>query len=144
MVCQIDIASVHDVILNTHNYGAFYEHFDAQKAAQMTEKLDFTFTPKNSSWLNMIEIEQFMFQKVEANPEDALELRFSDPDDESKRLLAQITNPIMTYKLPVHQQSNEFGFAVLYSSSSLVAPGVKCVLPGSSYLAYPATSKQAG
>ena len=70
----------------------------------MTEKLDFTFTPKNSSWLNMIEIEQFMFQKVEANPEDALELRFSDPDDESKRLLAQITNPIMTYERPVHQQ----------------------------------------
>jgi len=43
--------------LNTHSYGAFYEYFDAQKAAQMTEKLDFIFTPKNSSWLNMIEIE---------------------------------------------------------------------------------------
>ena len=43
--------------LNTHHYSAFYEYFDAQTAAQMTEKLAFIFTPKNSSWLNMIEIE---------------------------------------------------------------------------------------
>ena len=43
--------------LNTHHYSAFYEYFDAQTAAQMTEKLEFIFTPKNSSWLNMIEIE---------------------------------------------------------------------------------------
>lgn len=43
--------------LNTHDSGAFYEEFDAQTAAWMTQKLDFVFTPKNSSWLNMIEIE---------------------------------------------------------------------------------------
>lgn len=43
--------------LNTHGYGAFYEEFDAQTAEWMTEKIDFIFTPKNSSWLNMIEIE---------------------------------------------------------------------------------------
>lgn len=43
--------------LNTHGKAAFYEEFDAQTAAWMAEKLDFIFTPKNSSWLNMIEIE---------------------------------------------------------------------------------------
>jgi len=43
--------------LNTHGYSAFYETFDAQTAAQLTEKIEFVFTPKCSSWLNMIEIE---------------------------------------------------------------------------------------
>jgi len=43
--------------LNTHTYGAFYEEFDAQTAAWLTEKIDFVYTPKSSSWLNMIEIE---------------------------------------------------------------------------------------
>jgi hypothetical protein len=43
--------------LNTHGYHSFYEIFDAQTAAQMTQKIEFIFTPKNASWLNMIEIE---------------------------------------------------------------------------------------
>jgi len=43
--------------LNTHGYSAFYEVFDAETAAQLTDKIEFIFTPKNSSWLNMIEIE---------------------------------------------------------------------------------------
>ena len=43
--------------LNTHGYSAFYETFDAQRAAELTQKIEFIFTPKNASWLNMIEIE---------------------------------------------------------------------------------------
>ena len=43
--------------LNTHGYHSFYEHFDAETAAQLTQKIEFVFTPKNASWLNMIEIE---------------------------------------------------------------------------------------
>ncbi|MEO1712254.1 MAG: IS630 family transposase, partial [Bacteroidota bacterium] len=43
--------------LNTHGYHSFYEVFDAQTAAQLTQKVEFIFTPKHSSWLNMIEIE---------------------------------------------------------------------------------------
>jgi len=43
--------------LNTHGYSSFYEQFDAQTAAELTQKIEFIFTPKNSSWLNMIEIE---------------------------------------------------------------------------------------
>lgn len=43
--------------LNTHDCSAFYEHFEARTAARMAEKLEFIFTPKNSSWLNMVEIE---------------------------------------------------------------------------------------
>ncbi len=43
--------------LNTHGYSAFYEQFDAEEAAKLTEKIEFVFTPKSASWLNMIEIE---------------------------------------------------------------------------------------
>lgn len=43
--------------LNTHGYSAFYQEFDAETAASLTKKIEFTFTPKSSSWLNMIEIE---------------------------------------------------------------------------------------
>jgi len=43
--------------LNTHEYSAFYEEFDAQKAGDLMDKIKFVKTPKNSSWLNMIEIE---------------------------------------------------------------------------------------
>lgn len=43
--------------LNTHGHSAFYEEFDAETAAWLTDKIDFVFTPKSASWLNMIEIE---------------------------------------------------------------------------------------
>ena len=43
--------------LNTHDSSAFYESFDAETAAYLTEKIEFVFTPKSASWLNIIEIE---------------------------------------------------------------------------------------
>jgi len=43
--------------LNTHDASAFYEFYDAETAAWLTEKIDFVFTPKCASWLNIIEIE---------------------------------------------------------------------------------------
>jgi hypothetical protein len=43
--------------LNTHTKGAFYKAFPPQEARELTKKLDFHFTPKHGSWLNMAEIE---------------------------------------------------------------------------------------
>jgi transposase len=43
--------------LNTHDFSAFYEAFDAEKAEALTKRFEFVFTPKSASWLNMIEIE---------------------------------------------------------------------------------------
>jgi len=43
--------------LNTHNISSFYETFDAQEAARLTDIFEFVYTPKSASWLNMIEIE---------------------------------------------------------------------------------------
>jgi len=43
--------------LNTHSYGSFYEHLPAQRAHHLKHQLEFHFTPKHGSWLNMAEIE---------------------------------------------------------------------------------------
>jgi len=43
--------------LNTHTYGAFYEHLSADQAHALMTKIAFHFTPKHASWLNMAELE---------------------------------------------------------------------------------------
>ncbi len=43
--------------LNTHTMGAFYEAFDAVTARQLVQQIEFHYTPKHASWLNMAEIE---------------------------------------------------------------------------------------
>lgn len=43
--------------LNTHDFSAFYQIFDAQTAAELVDRFEFVYTPKCASWLNMIEIE---------------------------------------------------------------------------------------
>ena len=42
---------------STHTYDAFYEHLPVERARQLRHQLDFHFTPKHGSWLNMAEIE---------------------------------------------------------------------------------------
>lgn len=43
--------------LNTHTPASFYETFSAEEARELTRKLEFHYTPKHSSWLNMAEVE---------------------------------------------------------------------------------------
>lgn len=43
--------------LNTHTPGAFYEAFDATTARSLLERLEFHYTPKHGSWLNVAESE---------------------------------------------------------------------------------------
>lgn len=43
--------------LNTHTQGAFYEAFDPERARQLVRKIDFCYTPKHGSWLNIAENE---------------------------------------------------------------------------------------
>ncbi len=43
--------------LNTHSKGSFYEHLCLQRAAELNALIDFVYTPKHGSWLNMAEIE---------------------------------------------------------------------------------------
>jgi len=43
--------------LNTHTPAALYQTFPAEEARRLTRKLEFHYTPKHGSWLNMAEIE---------------------------------------------------------------------------------------
>jgi transposase len=43
--------------LSTHTPGALYEAFSAEEAHRLLRRLEFHFTPKHASWLNMAEIE---------------------------------------------------------------------------------------
>ena len=43
--------------LNTHTPAALYEAFAPQEAWRLLQKLEFHYTPKHASWLNMAEIE---------------------------------------------------------------------------------------
>lgn len=65
--CMRDLVDVHypdaSVIrvvmdnLSTHAAKNLYEAFDPQEARRILRKLEFHFTPKHASWLNMVEIE---------------------------------------------------------------------------------------
>jgi hypothetical protein len=43
--------------LATHTYSAFYETFGAEEGHRLKNKMEFYYTPKHASWLNMVEIE---------------------------------------------------------------------------------------
>jgi hypothetical protein len=43
--------------LNTHTKGAFYEAFDPERARHYVRRIQFCYTPKHGSWLNVAECE---------------------------------------------------------------------------------------
>jgi len=43
--------------LSTHSAGALYDAFPAPEAHRVLKRLEFHYTPKHASWLNMVEIE---------------------------------------------------------------------------------------
>jgi recombinational DNA repair ATPase RecF len=43
--------------LNTHTKGSFYENLSTQRAGELNRLMEFQYTPKHASWLNMAEIE---------------------------------------------------------------------------------------
>jgi hypothetical protein len=49
--------------LNTHGPGSLYEAFEPGFSRRLVEKLEFHYTPKHGSWLNMAEIELSIMQR---------------------------------------------------------------------------------
>jgi len=49
--------------LNTHKSAALYETFPPAEALRILQKLDFHYTPKHGSWLNMAEIELSVYSR---------------------------------------------------------------------------------
>jgi len=63
--------------LNTHTPAALYEAFEPAEAKRILDRLEFHYTPKHGSWLNMVEIELGILS------EQCLDDRI--PDDETLR-----------------------------------------------------------
>jgi transposase len=65
--CMRDLVDIHypqaDLVrvvmdnLSTHTAGALYEAFPAPQAHRILRRLEFHYTPRHASWLNMVEIE---------------------------------------------------------------------------------------
>jgi hypothetical protein len=43
--------------LNTHTKGAFYQAFEPERARKLVQRIEFCYTPKHGSWLNIAENE---------------------------------------------------------------------------------------
>lgn len=54
---QADVIRVVLDNLNTHKIGSLYDAFSPEQARAIASKLEFHFTPKHGSWLNIAEIE---------------------------------------------------------------------------------------
>jgi transposase len=60
--------------LNTHTGASLYKAFDAREALRIHRKLEFHYTPKHASWLNMAEIE------IHALGKQCIDRRMGDVD----------------------------------------------------------------
>jgi len=63
--------------LNTHTPAVLYEAFEPAEAKRLRDRLEFHYTPKHASWLNMVEIE------IGILAEQCLDRRI--PDEETLR-----------------------------------------------------------
>ena len=50
--------------LNTHKLGSLYDAFEPAEARRIAKRLEFHYTPKHGSWLNMAEIELSVFTNL--------------------------------------------------------------------------------
>ena len=66
--------------LNTHNPASLYEAFPAEEALRLKERIEWHYTPKHGSWLNMAEIEIGVAQR------QCLDRRIADQPTVEKEL----------------------------------------------------------
>src|SRR5712671_5981458 len=68
--------------LSTHSPGALYEAFAAPEAHRILRRLEFHYTPKHASWLNMVEIEIGVLRG------QCLDRRIDDPNKLKREIAA--------------------------------------------------------
>lgn len=68
--------------LNTHFASSFYETFPEREAERILSKIDFYYTPKHASWLNIAEIEINMLDR------ECLSTRIGDGEKLEKHIRA--------------------------------------------------------
>jgi hypothetical protein len=93
--------------LNTHNPANLYEYFAPEEAKRLIDKIDFVYTPKHGSWLNIAEIELNVLQnnglKVRMenieNVTNATKAWESERNNKIKKINWQFTNEDARIKL---------------------------------------------
>ena len=68
--------------LNTHGPGSLYEAFDPAEARRLADRIEWHYTPKHGSWLNMAEIE------LSALARQCLDRRIPDRDTLAREVAA--------------------------------------------------------
>jgi hypothetical protein len=68
--------------LNTHTPASLYETFPPEEARRILQRLEFHYTPKHGSWLNMAEIEIAILER------NALSRRLGDEEARRRQVLA--------------------------------------------------------
>ena len=68
--------------LSSHSVGALYEAFAPAEARRILRRLEFHYTPKHASWLNMVEIEIGVLRA------QCLDRRIDDPDKLNREVAA--------------------------------------------------------
>jgi transposase len=71
---EAEVVVVVEDNLNTHTPAALYEAFEPAEAKRILDRLEFHYTPKHGSWLNMVEIELSILS------EQCLDDRIPDPE----------------------------------------------------------------
>lgn len=79
--------------LNTHHVASLYEAFAPEEARRIAKRLEFHYTPKHGSWLNMAEIEIGIFDRLcwDRRLADKLQLTHETLALETERNASQAT-----------------------------------------------------
>lgn len=72
--------------LNTHKKASLYEAFPAEQARELARKLEFHYTPKHGSWLNIAEIELAVLSNM------CLSQRIADKERLRREVEANVTD----------------------------------------------------
>jgi len=104
--CMRDLVDIHypdaEIIrvvqdnLSTHSAGALYQTFPPAEARRILRRLEFHYTPKHASWLNMVEIEIGVLRG------QCLDRRIDDPK-RLRRECSQQTRPAPKWTAPIPQ-----------------------------------------
>ncbi len=90
--------------LNTHKFGSLYEAFEPSEARRIARRLEFHYTPKHGSWLNMAEIEFSVFSRQCLNrrigDEETLKREVAALERERNEACATISG-VLPHRTPV-------------------------------------------
>jgi DDE superfamily endonuclease len=95
--------------LNTHSGGSLYEKFKPAKARQLLDKIEFHYTPKHGSWVNMAETEigilkrQCLDRRLDGVPKLTSEVAAWEKDRNARRVCVHWTFTLAVARLKLRK-----------------------------------------